>query len=54
MTNFKKIIVLVALSAFVAMAAVGCEKEGTMEKAGKKVDQAVDSAKEAAQEATDK
>jgi hypothetical protein len=38
--------------AFFAFAFVGCKKEETAEKAGKKIDQALDSAKKKAEEAT--
>ncbi len=47
MTKFKMIMIVSVLCSFLALATLGCEKEGAMEKAGKKVDEAVDSAKEA-------
>lgn len=47
MKNLKVILVLGVLFSFVAVATIGCEKEGAMEKAGKKVDETVDSAKKA-------
>ena len=47
MKNLSVILALGVLCSFVAMATIGCEKEGPMEKAGKKVDEAVDSAKKA-------
>lgn len=47
MKNFKMIVLMSVLCSFFALATLGCEKEGAMEKAGKKVDEAVDSAKEA-------
>jgi len=47
MKKIKAILVLGVLCSFVAVATIGCEKEGPMEKAGKKVDEAVDSAKKA-------
>jgi hypothetical protein len=50
MKKLKMILVLGVLCSFVAMASIGCEKEGPMEKAGKKVDEAVDSAKKAVDE----
>lgn len=37
---------------FLACGFVGCKKEGTAEKAGKKIDQAIDSAKKQVEEAT--
>lgn len=48
MKAFKMILFLGILCSFVAVATIGCEKEGAMEKAGKKVDEAVDSVKKAA------
>jgi hypothetical protein len=50
MRHLKMILVLGVLCSFAAMATIGCEKEGPMEKAGKKVDEAVDSAKKAVDE----
>lgn len=50
MRHLKMILVLGVLCSFVAVATIGCEKEGPMEKAGKKVDEAVDSAKKAVDE----
>lgn len=50
MKNLKMILVLGLLCSSVAMATIGCKKEGPMEKAGKKVDEAVDSAKKAVDE----
>lgn len=46
MAVWKKIIVLACLCLFLAGGVVGCEKEGSGEKAGKKVDEAVDAAKD--------
>lgn len=50
-TMWKKLMVLMVLGLFVAMH-VGCEKEGTAEKAGKEVDKAYDSAKDKFKEMT--
>jgi hypothetical protein len=50
MKNLKVILILGVLCSFAAVATIGCEKEGAMEKAGKKVDEAVDSAKKAVDE----
>jgi hypothetical protein len=50
MRHLKMILFLGVLCSFAAMATIGCEKEGPMEKAGKKVDEAVDSAKKAVDE----
>lgn len=47
MKILKMIFLLTALCSFLAFATLGCEKEGPMEKAGKKIDKTVDSAKEA-------
>ena len=47
MKEFKMIFLLGLLCSFLAFATLGCEKEGPLEKAGKKVDETVDSAKEA-------
>lgn len=47
MRNFKVLLFLGVLCLFVAVAAIGYEKKGPMEKAGKSVDEAVDSAKKA-------
>lgn len=44
--RLKMILFIGILSSFVAFATMGCEKEGDVEKAGKKVDEAIDSAKE--------
>ena len=40
----KKIIVIVAMASLMFVA-IGCEKEGSAEKAGKKIDQTLDSIK---------
>jgi hypothetical protein len=53
MNRFKSIVVSMVMAALVAFAAVGCEKEGPAEKAGKKVDEALDSAKESFKKMTD-
>jgi len=47
MKKFKIIVLLGLLCSFLPFATIGCEKEGPLEKAGKKVDETVDSAKEA-------
>lgn len=47
MKKIKMILLFSLLCSFLAIATIGCEKEGPMEKAGKSVDEAVDSAKEA-------
>jgi hypothetical protein len=47
----EKLLVL-SLIGFFACGFVGCKKEGTAEKAGKKIDQAIDSAKKQVEEAT--
>jgi hypothetical protein len=47
----KKLLIL-CLMGFLACGFVGCKKEGTAEKAGKKIDQAIDSAKKQVEEAT--
>ena len=51
--DLKKIIAVILVSSFVLTAAVACEKEGTAEKAGKKIDQTFDSAKQKLNEATE-
>jgi len=43
---------LLCLLAIFVLSAMGCEKEGTAEKAGKKIDEAVSSAKEKINDAT--
>jgi len=45
MKGIKLIVLISILSLFASFVTVGCEKEGPMEKAGKKMDEAVDSAK---------
>lgn len=50
---FKTIVAGVVLCAVIGVFAVGCEKEGPMEKAGKKVDEALDSAKKEVKKMTD-
>jgi len=50
MKNFKAIFLLGVLVAFFSVVTIGCEKEGPMEKGGKKVDEVVDSAKKAVEE----
>ena len=47
MKMFQTVLVGVILCAMLGFAAVGCEKEGPAEQAGKKVDEALDSAKKA-------
>jgi hypothetical protein len=47
MKNLKKIILLGVICAFMAGVTISCEKEGAMEKAGKKVDKVVDDTKKA-------
>lgn len=47
MKGIKLVVLFSILSSFLAFVTIGCEKEGPVEKAGKKVDEAVDSAKEA-------
>ena len=46
----KKIIIIVAMASFIFVI-TGCEKEGSAEKAGKKVDQTLDSIKKKIDEA---
>ena len=50
---FKPIVAGVVLCAIVGVVAVGCEKEGPAEKAGKKVDEALDAAKKEINKLTD-
>jgi predicted small secreted protein len=45
MKKFKMIVLLSVLCSMLAFATIGCKKEGTMEKAGKKLDEAVDTVK---------
>ena len=47
MNKIKILVFISAILSLVVFTTIGCEKEGPMEKAGKKVDEAVDSAKEA-------
>ena len=47
MKKLTTMLLIPIICAFLSMATIGCEKEGPVEKAGKKVDDAVDSAKEA-------
>ena len=54
MKHFKSILVLLALSAFLAFGTIGCEEKGTMEKAGEKMDKAVEDAADKVEEATEK
>ncbi len=49
--TMKKLLIF-CLMGFLACGFVGCKKEGTAEKAGKKIDQAIDSAKKQVDEAT--
>ena len=48
---FKKIIILFVL-VMIAFVQIGCEKEGTAEKAGKEVDKAFNTAKDTINDAT--
>lgn len=48
---WKKIIIL-CVSALFAFAQIGCEREGTAEKAGKNIDKALDTTKEKINDAT--
>jgi hypothetical protein len=50
--GLKKIIAAILAAGFLLTVAVACEKEGTAEKAGKKIDRAVDNAKQKLDEAT--
>jgi hypothetical protein len=53
MSIFKRVIITVVMALFV-IGAVGCGKEeGTMEKAGKKVDEAIEKTEEAVKEKTE-
>ncbi len=54
MKHLKTLLLLMALGAFFTIAGVGCQKEGPMEKAGEKVDQAVEEAADKVDEATEK
>jgi hypothetical protein len=47
----KKLLILCIIG-FLGCGFVGCKKEGTAEKAGKKIDQAIDSAKKQVEKAT--
>ena len=49
----KALLIGCILAAVWGFAAIGCEKEGPAEKAGKKVDEALDSAKKAFKKLTD-
>jgi len=53
MNHLKTTVLFSVLLAFVAMAAIGCEKEGPAEKAAKKMDEAFDSAKKTFKKLTD-
>ena len=45
-------LVIFCFIGFLACGFVGCKKEGTAEKAGKKIDQAIDSTKKEVEKAT--
>ena len=47
MKKLTTMLLIPIVCAFLSLATLGCEKEGPMEKAGKKVDEAVDDAKKA-------
>ncbi|MCK5195632.1 MAG: hypothetical protein KAQ71_17600 [Desulfobulbaceae bacterium] len=47
----QKLLIIVSLS-FLVVAVIGCEKEGTAEKAGKEADKAFSAAKDKIHEAT--
>lgn len=51
-SKFKKIIVVVAIVSLMFVT-IGCENEGSAEKAGKKVDQTIDSIKKKVDDAKD-
>jgi len=53
MKILKTVLIGGILCAMLGFVAVGCEKEGPTEKAGKKVDEALDSAKKAFKKMTD-
>jgi len=53
MSRLKTIVLCSILFSFLAMAIIGCEKEGPAEKAGKKMDEAFDSAKKSFKKLTD-
>lgn len=50
--KLKKIIAVVLAAGFLLTAVVACQKEGTAEKTGKKIDNAFDSAKQKLDETT--
>ena len=52
MKSLRTVSCMLCLIAFISFTLVGCKKEGTAEKAGKKLDQTLDSAKKKVDEAT--
>jgi hypothetical protein len=54
MKTLKMVLIGCILCSLLGFTAIGCEKEGPGEKAGKKVDKAIDSAKKAFKDLTDK
>jgi ABC-type transporter MlaC component len=54
MIKNKIVTLLLSVVMLLAVGLAGCESEGPVEKAGKKIDEAMESIKETAQEATDK
>ncbi|MGD8701868.1 MAG: hypothetical protein PVG51_09215 [Desulfosarcina sp.] len=53
MKRFKWLLVAGAVCGLICLTAMGCEKEGPAEKAGKKVDEMVDSARKGFKKMTD-
>ena len=54
MSIFKRVILSIVMAGFIMGGMVACQKEeGTMEKAGKKVDEAIEKTEEAVKEKTE-
>lgn len=50
--SFRNTILTMIIIAFLSIPIMGCEKEGTAEKAGKKIDNAIEAAKETVKKQT--